>query len=58
MNLLLPWSFTYNYTNSLLQIYLENMEVNGVRQLSGYQHSSKYLAMFIRREKFIQLAGE
>jgi len=31
------------------------MEVNGHRQLSGYQHSSKYVFVFNRIKKFIQV---
>jgi len=37
----------------LHSIYFPNMEVNGYRQLSGYQHASKYYLAFNWRKKII-----
>jgi len=38
--------FSRMFMFDLHSIYFPNMEVNGYRQLSGYQHASKYYLVF------------
>ncbi len=48
--------------DSIIYFFLHTMEVNGYRQLFGYQHASKYLLLFsketVNSYKLEQLESE